>query len=117
MRLLLDSCIWKGPKGFLDSAGHDIKWIGDFTSDPGDEIILSIANKESRILITLDKEFGELAILYRKPHSGIIRLVGFSVLQQGNICVKIIEKYANELQSGAIVTVDKTRVRILSMAY
>jgi predicted nuclease of predicted toxin-antitoxin system len=31
---------------------------------------------ESRVLVTLDKDFGELAIMKGAPHAGIIRLVG-----------------------------------------
>ena len=38
-------------------------WSGDWFEDPGDEEILAIARNEERILITLDKDFGELAIV------------------------------------------------------
>ena len=30
--------------------------------------------------MTLDKDFGELAVVYGKPHSRIIRLVDFSII-------------------------------------
>ena len=37
-------------------------WFGDWSRDPGDEEILAIADQERRILVTLDKDFGELAV-------------------------------------------------------
>jgi predicted nuclease of predicted toxin-antitoxin system len=114
MKILLDSCVWGGAKDILEEAGHDTKWAGDLTEDPGDEAILNIAEKEQRVLITLDKDFGELAIVHDKPHSGIIRLVGHSALRQGPVSVKILQKYEHELQKNAILTVEKSRVRIRS---
>jgi predicted nuclease of predicted toxin-antitoxin system len=30
--------------------------------------------------VTLDKDFGELAVVYGHPHAGIIRLVDFSII-------------------------------------
>ncbi|MCZ7562896.1 MAG: DUF5615 family PIN-like protein [Burkholderiales bacterium] len=48
----------------LAAAGHDAIWTGDWTPDPGDEAILEFAQRESRILITLDKDFGELAVVF-----------------------------------------------------
>lgn len=114
MNILLDTCVWGGAKEILEAAGHNTKWAGDLTQDPGDEAILNIAHTEQRILITLDKDFGELAIVYDKPHSGIIRLVGHPALRQGPVCVRVLQKYARELQRGAIITVEKGRVRIRS---
>lgn len=46
----------------LEAAGHDVVWVGDWDRDPGDREILFQARSEGRILVTLDKDFGELAI-------------------------------------------------------
>ncbi len=59
MRILLDACIWGKAKNELITAGHDTIWIGDWDSDPGDKDILKFAFMERRILVTLDKDFGE----------------------------------------------------------
>lgn len=66
MKLLLDTCVWGKAKEILEEAGHDVIWAGEWTHDPGDEEILNIAIKDVRILVTLDKDFGELAILRDK---------------------------------------------------
>ena len=112
MKLLLDTCVWGGAKKTLESLGHDVIWTGDWSKDPGDEEILATANNEGRILVTLDKDFGEIAIVKGKPHAGILRLVNLSANQQGIVCQRVIEAYGQVLQSGAIITVEPGRLRI-----
>jgi predicted nuclease of predicted toxin-antitoxin system len=114
MKVLLDSCVWDGAQKSLKAAGHDARWTGDLTKDPGDTAILNIAYQEKRVLVTLDKDFGELAIVYDKPHYGIIRLVGHAARRQGPICVEVLQKYEDELEKAAIITVEQSRVRIRS---
>lgn len=82
MKLLLDTCVWGGATRQLTDLGYDVIWSGDWDSDPGDGEILRIAHQKGRILITQDKDFGELAVVHRQPHSGIIRLVGIPARRQ-----------------------------------
>ena len=112
MRLLLDTCVWGGAVSELQSAGHDVVWTGNWPEDPGDEEILAFAHREGRILVTLDKDFGELAIVRRTPHSGIVRLVNLSARRQAIACLHVLELYGEELESGAIVTAEPGRLRI-----
>ena len=74
--------------------------------------ILSIAHKEGRIFITLDKDFGELAIVKGLPHCGIVRLVNLSAKQQSIVCSRILLVHQKDLLEGAIITVERNRVRI-----
>jgi predicted nuclease of predicted toxin-antitoxin system len=111
-RLLLDTCVWGGAKPELIAAGHDVIWAGDWASDPGDEEILAQGLLEQRIIVTLDKDFGELAILRDLPHAGIIRLVDIPARQQAGMCKQVLDRHANEIAAGAIVTVQRGRVRI-----
>ena len=112
MNVLLDTCVWGGALRDVALAGHDVIWAGDWNEDPGDEEILRRAHDEQRVLVTLDKDFGELAIRRGLSHSGIVRLVGFSARQQANVCLAVIARYQDELRSGAIVTAEPGRVRI-----
>jgi predicted nuclease of predicted toxin-antitoxin system len=112
MKPLLDTCVWGGAKAELQAAGHDVLWTGDLAQDPGDEDILAQAHSEQRVLITLDKDFGELAILRSLPHCGIVRLVNIAARQQGAVCQQVLERYGDELTRGAIITVEASRVRI-----
>lgn len=112
MKLLLDSCVWGPAAAELRSEGHDVTWAGDWERDPGDREILRRAHAEQRVLVTLDKDFGELAIIQNQLHSGIVRLVGFSARKQASACLEVFDLYADELQDGALVTADPSRVRV-----
>jgi len=112
LKLLLDSCVWGGALSELRDAGHDAMWCGEWSTDPGDEAILAFALGENRVLVTLDKDFGELAIIRRRPHAGIVRIVGYSARKQADICNRVLAFYASELAAGGIVTAEPGRVRV-----
>ena len=112
MKLLLDTCLWGGAVDSLKAAGHDVIWAGDWPTDPGDEEIMALAHQEGRILITLDKDFGELAVVRGQAHAGIIRLVILPAFQQAPTCLMVLTRYGVELQAGAILTVEPGRVRV-----
>lgn len=112
MKVLLDSCISKNVRQHLVDAGHDVVWIGDNSKDPGDNEILSQAGRENRVLVTLDKDFGEMVVLSGRHHHGIVRLVNSSATHQAKICLDILQRYGPELQTGALITAELGRVRI-----
>lgn len=116
MKILLDTCVWGGTKAGLLAAGYDVVWSGDWITDPGDQEILAKARREDRVLVTLDKDFGEMAIVRGLPHCGIVRLVGIAARNQAPVCTTILKRYGTELQDGAIVTATDTRVRIRPMS-
>jgi predicted nuclease of predicted toxin-antitoxin system len=112
VKLLLDTCVWGGAVDALKAAGHDVVWAGDWPADPGDDEILALAYQEGRILITLGKDFGELAVVREQAHAGIIRLVALSASQHAPTCLMVLNRYGTELQSGAIATVEPGRIRV-----
>ena len=112
MRLLLDTCLSGKSAKALRDAGHDVVWGGDWSVDPGDTAILARAREESRILITLDKDFGELAVVRGEPHCGIIRLVDCSVTRQAATCELVLVRHGDALVAGGIVTAEPGRLRI-----
>jgi len=112
MKILLDTCVWGKARGELESAGHDVVWAGDWPKDPGDEEILARARSEGRVLVTLDKDFGELAVLHGTAHCGILRLAGISARQQASVCQQVLAAHGPELVSGAIITAEVGRLRI-----
>lgn len=111
-RVLLDTCVWGGAVPELSGFGHDVVWSGNWTKDPGDRAILEAAHSQGRILVTLDKDFGELAILKGMPHAGIIRLTGFRAIQMAGVINHLLSAYQDELAEGAILTATPERVRI-----
>ena len=112
MKVLLDGCVWGGARDALVAAGHEVECAADWPRDPGDPEILAHAYRNQQVLITLDKDFGEIAIVRRQPHSGIVRLVTLRAEQQGTAAVAALGRYEEELRKGAIVTVEPGRVRV-----
>jgi len=73
MRLLADENFLGDAVDSLRSHGNDVVWIR--TDYPGisDEQVLAIAQRERRVVMTFDKDFGELAFRSRLPAaSGVI---------------------------------------------
>jgi predicted nuclease of predicted toxin-antitoxin system len=112
VKLLLDACVWGGAEIDLVEAGHDVLHAGAWAEDPGDEAILATAHADGRVLVTLDKDFGELAIVHGQAHSGIVRLVGVAARRQAGVIDVIVRQYGPLLSAGALVTVEPNRVRV-----
>jgi len=51
----------------LRTDGHDVTWIREVTPGSSDSDVLALAERELRMLLTFDKDFGELA--FRGPFS------------------------------------------------
>jgi len=112
VKILLDACVSGGASGTLRAAGHDVVWAGDWDESPSDQDIIARAAADGRILVTLDKDFGELAVVQRVPHAGIIRLVGCQALAQGAKIAEVLDGFSADLLQGAIVTAEPGRVRV-----
>jgi predicted nuclease of predicted toxin-antitoxin system len=57
----------------LRELGHDVTWIREISPGASDIQVLERAQREGQVLITFDKDFGELAFRYGLPSScGII---------------------------------------------
>ncbi|PWB54030.1 MAG: hypothetical protein C3F06_05415 [Candidatus Methanoperedenaceae archaeon] len=69
---MVDECTGKRLSNLLNAAGYDVIFVGDWKPSASDEEVLDKANKEGRVLITDDKDFGELVFRLEKPSSGVI---------------------------------------------
>lgn len=78
---------------FLQQLGFDIISIGKVAPGKTDLEVLEIANKQNRILITLDKDFGELVFKNGLIHSGVIllRLKDESVENKKKVILKTLK--------------------------
>ena len=75
----------------LRDEGHDVWYAAEDIAGTDDEEILSLANQEERILITRDKDFGELAYRDKKVHAGIVlnRLFELSSERKAELVCKV----------------------------
>ena len=80
--------------------------------DPGDRALLELANAESRVLVTIDTDFGELIFLHQMAHTGLVRLPDVPAHRRIELMAEIISRYGANLENHAIVTVRGNRIRL-----
>ena len=72
MKFLADECCGTGVVASLRADGHDVAYILERQAGISDEEVLQNAFVEGRILLTEDKDFGELIYRLKKPACGMI---------------------------------------------
>lgn len=113
MKFLLDVCVASRPlHTALLELGHDVLSARDGFLHASDEALLALAYEEERVLITEDKDFGELVFLRGQPHPAIVRLVEMTPLERVAAMRILIEHHGSAMREGAIIVVTGTRVRI-----
>ena len=74
LRLLADENVPGPSVAALRVAGHDVAWAAESTPGAADGAVLARAAAEGRVLVTLDRDFGEL--LFRRvaeaPPAGVV---------------------------------------------
>lgn len=74
MQFLIDECTGKRLAKLLEKEGHDVLFAGDVMSSVSDEEIIKKCEEDDRILVTDDKDFGELVFRLGRPIKGVILL-------------------------------------------
>ncbi len=74
MRFLLDQDVYASTARFLASLGHDVVQVGHVgLSRATDQELLAVAQKQERIFITRDRDFGAL-VFVKALGSGVLYL-------------------------------------------
>jgi predicted nuclease of predicted toxin-antitoxin system len=68
MRFLADEGVDGGIVKTLRDEGHDVRWTAEELEGQKDAVVLAAAVKDARILITEDKDFGELVFHFLEIH-------------------------------------------------
>ena len=96
----------------LSGLGHDVLSASDIDPRTPDDVLLEMAYSEERIVITEDKDFGELAFKLGLPHRGIIRFADMSVAEKAIAMRQLLERNADTLLEAPLIVVESGRVRI-----
>lgn len=89
--------------------------------EPGisDDVVLNLANQESALLLTNDKDFGELVFRLKRITSGIVllRLAGLDSVEKADVVAQVVRQHAEELPVAFTVITPKTvRIRMLEIS-
>jgi predicted nuclease of predicted toxin-antitoxin system len=71
---LADECITSSLVRELRGAGHDVLYIAEFAASLSDVEVMALASQEGRLLLTADKDFGELVFRRSQVVPGLILL-------------------------------------------
>jgi len=93
--------------------GHDIVYVAELSPSIPDEEVLQQANSRRAVLLTADKDFGELVFRQGLVHSGVvlIRLAGLANATKAEIVAEVCRDRRAEL-IGAFSVVSPGQVRI-----
>ena len=113
MRFLLDECCNVELALSLRKEGHDVLYVTESNPSISDREVLQISYSENRILITEDKDFGELVYRFKLKTQGVI-LLRFSISDRHlkwTALKKLVDIKSKDLK-GKFVVVDKDKYRI-----
>lgn len=101
MRFIVDESTGAAVVECLRGAGHDVLAVAETMPRAGDPDILTRALSEGRILVTNDKDFGELVFRSGQAHSGVLllRLHDESAASRVRVVLTVLEQYADRLPS------------------
>ncbi|MFZ4657339.1 MAG: DUF5615 family PIN-like protein [Caldilineaceae bacterium] len=119
MRILADENCPGDLVDALQRAGHDVAWVRTDARGSKDPAILARAQTEKRLILTLDKDFGELAFRTRLPaESGIIlcRLHGLPPTRVIAIVLAALHSRSDWAGRFTVITEQRIRVIILPSA-
>lgn len=115
MKILIDmnlSPLWVG---YLTDVGIEaVHWMT--IGDPAaiDRVILTYAQTHGYIVFTNDLDFGTLLAMMKVSLPSVIQLRNQDLMPDviGEIVVSALRQFETQLESGALVTIDTTRLRV-----
>ena len=116
MRFLIDNALSRRVAAGLTEAGHDAVHVRDYYLQASpDEEILARAQREDRILVSADSDFGALLALTRTKKPSVI-LVREALIARPEECVSLLvanlPNLASNLERGCIVVFRGGRIRL-----
>ena len=72
MKLIVDVGVGMAVEETLREMGHDVRSVRDIGARMPDRKILELAAAEERVLVTMDKDFGDLAVREGAAHAGVL---------------------------------------------
>jgi predicted nuclease of predicted toxin-antitoxin system len=114
-RFIADENIPKETVELLKKKGVNITAVSDVSPGLSDEAILDLGNKDQRIVITFDRDFGQLIFKQKKKTEGLL-LLRFNPESPQQIAKRIQQTLATKIKiEGSVVIVKKDTLRATSV--
>jgi len=98
----------------LRREGHSVWYVAEMAPGISDGLVLDLAKQQEALLLTGDKDFGELMYRRRRLAAGavLIRLAGIAPDKKAEIVASAINEHAAELpQAFSVITPGRMRIR------
>ena len=99
LKVIVDVGTGKAVEDWLRGAGYETTAVRDIDPRMRDVDILALAVSEQRLLVTMDKDFGDLVYRSGQAHAGVplLRLEDAGSDEKVKIVEAIFAKYGNQL--------------------
>jgi predicted nuclease of predicted toxin-antitoxin system len=113
LKFLVDVGVSKAVEEWLRSEGYDVVTVRDLDPRMPDIDILEEALRESRLVLTMDKDFGELVYSSGKAYAGVLllRLAGARSEEKVAVVRNILQRYSEKLL-GSFAVYQNGRLRV-----
>lgn len=113
MTFVADEGVDSATVSILRRAGHAVLYVAEAAPGLTDAEVLELANVQNALLLTADKDFGELVFRLGRVHTGVIllRLMGLASDTQADIVAEVVKRYGVQMRGAFTVIAPKT-VRI-----
>lgn len=113
LRFLVDACVGPQATRRLREIGADVMSVREIQHDMKDTMVLDLACDQQRILITTDKDFGDIVFLHGRTHAGVLllRMTNSSGRERADAVARIAESQGEELR-GAFCVFDGQKLRV-----
>jgi len=118
MKLLLDQGLPRSTSRLLRETGIDAVHVSEIGySKSEDAVILERGREEDRTVVTLDADFHALLALSDATSPSVIRIriEGLKGEATANLIRTVLMQCEEDLKRGAVVTVERYRIRIRSL--
>jgi len=113
MNFLADESVDRQIVERLRADGYSVSAVAELAPGISDDEVLDRANRESAVLLTADKDFGEMVYRQQRVALGVvlIRLMGLSPVKKPQVVAVAITDHLGEI-SKAFTVIEPGRVRI-----
>jgi len=117
MHILVDESVGQQVVARLRNDGHDVLYVAEMSPGIDDEEVLGAANEHDALLLTADKDFGELVFRLGRVSRGVmlLRLSGIAAEEQvAAVSTAIAQHEAELLDAFSVVSPRTVRIRPLN---